>query len=133
MAAVIENVIQEYRNWVQVFVLIDYNGGKLCLDVLFKKGNWPIDGVNLHKRLEPEHSRICCLENQCQVLCPSSGIADHDFNLTFFTRIIDVIFGGKYESLVKDMRKIRGTRNVEAINKFLILTLIIFGNAQQTC
>ena len=83
---------------------------------------------------EPEHSRICCLENQCQVLCPSSGIADHnDFNLTFFTRIIDVIFGGKYESLVKDMRKIRGTRNVEAIKKFLILTLIIFGNTQQTC
>ena len=59
MAAVIENGIQEYRNWVRVFVLIDYNGGKLCLDVLFIKGNWPIDGVNLHRRLEPEHSRIC--------------------------------------------------------------------------
>ena len=108
MAAAKANLIQEYRNWIWVFILLDYDGGERCLHVFFKKENWPSDGVQLHKRLKPEQSRICSFKNQCQVFCPSRGIANHnDFNLTLFMRIIEVIFGSKYKSLVNDMRNLR--------------------------
>ena len=59
MAAAKANLIQEYRNWIRVFILLDCDGGERCLHVFFKKENWPSDGVQLHKRLKPEQSRIC--------------------------------------------------------------------------
>ena len=92
-----DNLTQECRNWVRVFILIDNGGGELCLDVLFEKENWSTDGVHLYKKLEPEQSRIYQFKNKRQIICPSSEIANHnDFDLTLLTRI-------KYESLVKDM------------------------------
>ena len=61
--------------------------------------------MELYKRLEPEQPRLCCFKNQRQVLCPFSEITNHsDFYLTLLTGIIEVIFGSKYESLVKDTR-----------------------------
>ena len=108
MAAMKDNLIQEYRNWVRLLILIDYGGGELCLDVLLKKENLASDGVELYKRLEPEQPRLCWFKNQRQVLCPSSEITSHsDFYLTLFTGIIEVMFGSKYESLVKDRRNLR--------------------------
>ena len=91
MGAAKENLIQGYRNWLRVFILIDYVGGELCSDVLFKKENWPTDGVQLYKRLEPKQSRICRFKNQRQILCPSRGITNcNDFDLTLFVRIIEI-------------------------------------------
>ena len=64
--------------------------------------------MEFYKRLEPEQPRLCWFKNQRQVLCPSSEITNHsDFYLTLLTGIIEVIFGSKYESLVKDMRNLR--------------------------
>ena len=64
-----------------------------------KKENWSTDGVQLYERLESQQSRIYRFKNQCQVLCPSSVITNYnDFGQTLFTRIIEVIFGSKYES-----------------------------------
>ena len=78
---------------------------------VLQKENLPSDGVQLHKRVEPEQARICWFEDQRQVLCLSSEVANYNFfYLIFFTRIIEVIFRSKYESLVKDMRNLR---NVE--------------------
>ena len=71
---------------------------------VLQKENLPSDGVQLHKRVEPEHARICWFEDQREVLCLSSEIANYNFfYLIFFTRIIEVIFRGKYESLMKDI------------------------------
>lgn len=37
MAAAKDNLSQDYRNWFQVFILIDFGGRQLCRDLLFKK------------------------------------------------------------------------------------------------
>ena len=106
MASVKDSLIQDYRNWVWIFV--DYGGRQLCLDVLFKKKKWPSDEVHLYKRLEPERSRICQFNNEHQILCPYSGFTDHcDFDLTFFMRVIELIFGSTCQSLGKDLRNLR--------------------------
>ena len=106
MASAKDNLIQDYRNWVSIF--IDYDGRQLCLDVLFKKKNWPTDEVHFYKRLEPERSRIYLFNNEHQILCPSSGFTDHcDFDLNLFTRVIELICGSKYQSLGKNLRNLR--------------------------
>ena len=108
MAVSKANLIQESRYYVRVFILIGYGGGDRCHDVLLKKGNWSSAGVQLYKRLKPEQSRICWFNNQHQVLCQPSGIANYkDFDLTFFTRIIEVIFESKYGLLVNNLRNLR--------------------------
>ena len=108
MAVSKANLIQESRYYVRVFILIGYGGGDRCHDVLLKKGNWSSAGVQLYKRLKPEQSRICWFNNQHQVLCQPSGIANYkDFDLTFFTRIIEVIFESKYGLWVNNMRNLR--------------------------
>ena len=108
MAVSKDNLIQESRYYVQVFILIGYGGGDRCLDVLLNKGNRSRDGGQLYKRLKPEQSRICWFNNQHQVLCQPSGIANHKyFDLTFFTRITEVIFKIKYGLLVNNMRNLR--------------------------
>ena len=108
MASAKDNFSQEYRNWVRLFILIDHGGRQLCHDVLFKKENWPTDGVQLYQKLQPLQSKICQFKNQRQVISPPSGFVDHnDFDLTLFTKIIEVTFGKKYESLVKDVRNAR--------------------------
>ena len=72
----------------------------LCV---LQKENLPSNRVQLHKRVEPEQARICWFEDQREVLCPSSEVANYNFfYLIFFTRIIKVLFRSKYESLVKD-------------------------------
>ena len=103
-----DNLSQEYRNRVFVFILIDYGGRQLCRYVFFKKENWSTDRVQLYKRIEPEQSSTCWFKNQHQILCPSSGIADHnDFDMTLYTSIIEGICGSEYESVVRDMRNLR--------------------------
>ena len=108
MAVSKDNLIQESRYYVRVFILIGYGGGNRYLDLLLKKGNRSSDGVQLYKRLKPEQSRICWFNNQHQVLSQPSGIANYkDFDLTFFMRIIEVIFESKYGLLVNNMRNLR--------------------------
>ena len=49
MAAAKNSLSQEYRNWVWVFVLVDYDGRKLCPDVLFKSKDWLTAGMQCVK------------------------------------------------------------------------------------
>ena len=98
MAAAKNSLSQEYRNWVWVFVPVDYVGRKVCPDVLFKSKDWLTAGMQLCKRLEPEQSRMCLFKNQRKILCPSIGINYNAFYMTLFTRILEVIFGGDNES-----------------------------------
>ena len=108
--AVAEGKLSQYKNWVRVFLLIDYGGKEVCCDVLFNKENWPTDGMELYKKLKPKQPKICQYKDQNEVLCPSSGTTDHNkFDLTLFTSIIDIFFGRKYQSLVKDLRDARNT------------------------
>ena len=106
--AAAKDKISQYKNWVRIFLLIDYGGREVCRDVLFNKEKWPTDGVELYKKLKPLQSKICRFKSQCETLCPSHGKTDHNkFDLTLFTGIIDVIFGSTYKSLVKDLRDAR--------------------------
>ena len=109
MASGKDNLIQEYRNWVLVLIPIDNGGRQLCCDVLFDKENRLTDRVQLHKRIEPEQSRTCWFKNLREALCPSIEITNHnDFDMPLLTRILEVICGSEYKSLlVKDMRNLR--------------------------
>ena len=111
MATAKDNVNKEYRNWVRLFMLIDYSARKPCSDVLFKKGKRPTDGVQFYRRLECEQLRICQFTDEHQIF---SGFRNHhEFDLALFMRIIEMIFGSKYESLVKDLRTLSNRDNKE--------------------
>ena len=108
MAGAQDNLIHEYRNWVRLFILIDHGGRQICRDVLFKNEKLLTDGVQLYKKLQPLRSKICQFKSQRQIIFSPSGFTNHnDFDLTLFTRIIEVLFGKKYESLVEDVRNAR--------------------------
>ena len=47
--AAAKDKISQYKNWVRIFLLIDYGGREVCRDVLFNKEKWPTDGVELYK------------------------------------------------------------------------------------
>ena len=111
MATAKDNVNKEYRNWVRLFMLIDYSGRKPCSDVLFKKGKRPTYGVQFFRRPECEQLRICQFTDEHQIF--SRFRNHHDFHLGLFMRIIEIIFGSKYESLVKVLRTLSNRDNKE--------------------
>lgn len=104
MASVKDNSSEEYRIWVQAFILIDYGSRQRWCDGLFKKQTWSTDGVELYRKFELGKSIICQCNNNHQIFCPSIGFTGHcDFDLTLLTRVIKVIFGIISQSLVKDL------------------------------
>ena len=106
--ATAKDISQEYENWFRLMTLVDFAGRSLCRDVLFKQENLPEDEVELFKVLEPLKSRICRFQDQKEILCPSTGKADHSkFDVTLFTSIITVKYGNKHRLLVDDLRKAR--------------------------
>ena len=106
--ATAKDELSQYKNWVRIYILIDYGGREVCCNVLFAKENWPTDGAELFKRLKPLQKKICTFQKQREILCPASGMTDHNkFDLTLFTRIIEVLFGSTYKRLVKDLRDAR--------------------------
>ena len=125
MASAKDNLSQEYRNWVRLSILIDRDGRQLCPDALFEKENWPRDWVQLYQKLKPLLSKICWFKNQLPIISPPSGFTDHnDFDLTLFTRIIEVILERNTNHWWR-MWEMRGTRNlVDETKNFLVPTLI---------
>ena len=106
--ATAKDELSQYKNWIRIFLLIDYGGREVCCNVFFTKENWPTDGAELFKRLKPLQKKICKFPDQQEILCPASGTTDHKkFDLTLFTRIIEVLFGSTYKTLVKDLRDAR--------------------------
>ena len=104
-----DNLRQEYSNWLRIAVLIDFAGRRLCHDVLFHKEKLPKDGTLLRKELEfLKLERL--YDEQRQKLFPPNGITDYTtFDVTLLTRIIKSKFGNKYKLLVDDLRKARNT------------------------
>ena len=103
-----KDMSSEYKNWNRLFQLIDHGGKNICYNVLFKKEKWPTDGKKLYQKLQPHLSKICKFKKQRKILGPSNRSTDYKkFDLTLFTRIIEVMFGSKYKLLVKDLRDAR--------------------------
>ena len=108
MATGKDKINREYKNWLRLTTLIDFAGRNLCYNVLFNKEKLPSDGLQLCNELKPLKSKICQFKSQQEILCPPSGITDHQkFDLTLFTSIIKVKFSNKYNSLVDDLRLAR--------------------------
>ena len=108
MTALKDNFSQEYRNGLRLFILSDIGCKAVCHDVLFRRENLPTDGVQLYKILKPRESQICQHRNQYEILCPLNGHTDYTkLDVTLLLSIIKVMFGGKYNQLVKDLRCVR--------------------------
>ena len=105
MAVAMDNLSQEYENWLRLTILIDLSGRNLCHNVLFVQEQLPTDGKLLYKELE---TVSCQYKDQREIISPSSGITDcNKFDVTLYTRIIKEKFGNKYNSLVTDLRDAR--------------------------
>ena len=105
MAVAMDNLSQEYENWLRLTILVDWVGRKLFHNVLFVQEQLPTAGKLLYKELETER---CQYEDQHKIICPSSGITNCDkFDVTLYARVIKGKFGNKYDSLVNDLRAAR--------------------------
>ena len=105
MAVAMDNLSQEYENWLRLTILVDFSGRNLCHNVLFVQEQLPTDGKLLYKELE---SVSCQYNDQREILCPTSGITNFDkFDVTLYTKVIKGKFGNKYDSLVNDLRDAR--------------------------
>lgn len=97
----------EFDRYNRLLNLVSFAGGSLCKDLLFKTENWPTDGRLLYKYMEPLRSKFVA-KAQRDVLFPPSGVTDiNQCDLTLLTTIIQLSFGNKYGSLVRDVRKMR--------------------------
>ena len=105
MAVAMDNLSQEYENWLRLIILVDFSGRNLCHNVLFVQEQLPTDGKLLYNELE---SVSCHYNDQCEILRPTSGITNCDkFDVTLYTKVIKGKFGNKYDSLVNDLRDAR--------------------------
>ena len=105
MAVAMDNLSQEYENWLRLTILVDFSGRNLCHNVLFVQEQLPTDGKLLYNELE---SVSCHYNDQCEILRPTSGITNCDkFDVTLYTKVIKGKFGNKYDSLVNDLRDAR--------------------------
>ena len=105
MAVAMDNLSQEYENWLRLIILVDFSGRNLCHNVLFVQEQLPTDGKLLYKELE---SVSCQYKDQREILRPTSGITNCDkFDVTLYTKVIKGKFGNKYDSLVNDLRDAR--------------------------
>ena len=93
MAVAMDNLSEEYKNWLRLTILVDFSGRNLCHNVLFVK---------------EQETVSCQYKDQRKILCPTSGITNCDkFDVTLYTRVIKEKFGNKYDSLVNDVRDAR--------------------------
>ena len=100
-----DNLSQEYENWLRLTILVDFSGRNLCHNVLFVQEQLPTDGKLLYNELE---SVSCHYNDQREILRPTSGITNCDkFDVTLYTKVIKGKFGNKYDSLVNDLRDAR--------------------------
>ena len=100
-----DNLSQEYENWLRLIILVDFSGRNLCHNVLFVQEQLPTDGKLLYNELE---SVSCHYNDQRKILRPTSGITNcNKFDVTLYTKVIKGKFGNKYDSLVNDLRDAR--------------------------
>ena len=103
----ITNIYQNSEKWLRLVTLIDYAGFKLCEEVLHKKESLPYDGVQLYCKLKVYKDQMQ-YKDQKEILCPPDGVTDESkFDITLYTRLIEVMFQSKYNLLINDLRKNR--------------------------
>ena len=103
----IKVIYQNHENWLRLVVLIDYAGSKLCKEVLHTKEGLPENGSQLYHRLLPYKDKMR-YPDQKEILCPQSGVTDENkFDITLYTMLIEKMFQGKHQDLIKDLRKNR--------------------------
>ena len=100
-------IYQNHENWLRLVVLIDYGGLKLCKEVLHTKEGFPEDGSQLYDELLPYKDKMQ-FPDQKEILCPQSGVTDESkFDITLYTKLIEKMFKGRYQDLIKDLRQNR--------------------------
>ena len=98
---------QNNERWLRLVTLIDYAGLKLCKDVLHRKEGLPDDGAQLYCRLKDFKNKMQ-FKSQKEILSPTNGIIDESkFDITLYTKLIEVMFKPKYDLLIKDLRENR--------------------------
>ena len=98
---------QNNERWLRLVTLIDYAGLKLCKDVLHRKEGLPDDGAQLYCRLKDFKNKMQ-FKSQKEILSPPNGIIDESkFDITLYTKLIEVMFKPKYDLLIKDLRENR--------------------------
>ena len=103
----IKVIYQNHENWLRLVVLIDYGGTKLCKEVLHTKEGLPEDGSQLYHKLLPYKDKMQYLD-QKEIVSPQSGITDEGkFDITLYTKLIEKMFKGRHQDLIKDLRKNR--------------------------
>ena len=103
----ITNIYQNSEKWLRLVTLIDYAGSKLCEEVLHKKEGLPYDGRQLYCKLKVYKDKMQ-YKDQKEILCPPNGVTDESkFDVTLYTKLIEVMFRPKYNPLINDLRKKR--------------------------
>ena len=98
---------QRSEKWFRLVSLIDYAGRQLCKEVLHSTEGYSCDGRTLYVELEPYKEKMQ-YQDQKLILCPSNGITDESkFDLTLYTKLLEVLFKPKYASMIRDLRKYR--------------------------
>ena len=98
---------QSSERWFRLVSLIDYAGRQLCKEVLHSTEGYSCDGRTLYVELEPYKEKMQ-YQDQKLILCPSNGITDESkFDLTLYTKLLEVLFKPKYASMIRDLRKYR--------------------------
>ena len=98
---------QNNERWLRLVTLTDYAGLKLCKDVLHRKEGLPDDGAQLYCRLKDFKNKMQ-FKSQKEILSPPNGIIDESkFDITLYTKLIEVMFKPKYDLLIKDLRENR--------------------------
>ena len=100
----IKDIYQNSERWLRLVTLIDHAGMHLCEEVLHTQEGLPYDGKQLYCRLKIYKDKMR-FKDQKEILYPSNGITDETkFDIALYTSLIQVMFGSKYDALIKDLR-----------------------------
>ena len=108
MASPVDRIWKCYEKWLRLMTLIDHAGKKVCHDILFIKERLPEDGKLLYDFLKYREYDINPNRDQRFVLYPHNNCTDKsEFDITLYIRIIQGIWGNKYEKYLDNLRKLR--------------------------
>ena len=109
MAAPDDSTCQRYEKWLRVVTLVHFGCKKICFDLLHIEERLPTDGEELYIYLAFHKQSINPQHFQEHVLFPPDKITTDEskFDVALYTRIIQGLFGTKYNMLLDDLRKLR--------------------------
>ena len=103
----ITDIYQNSEKWLRLVTLTDYGGTQLCKEVLHIKECFPYDGAQLYQKLEFYKDKMQ-YKDQKEIICPSNRITNESkFDISLYTKLIEVIFKSKYKTMISELRKKR--------------------------